>query len=217
VSGYLQRLAARAINPRGTVHPVVGSFFAPERPAAEPDRLLVEEDEQVIARPPASAPGAPMQAARGGSASAERPAHPVTPLVQPEDQTPAPAPRTAVHPAEVSQKEFQKETPPESEWTTARLPEQEAVRKSSSPPGAQAAPVFSPQLPPPLPLRPGRPPAPELRTQPPARREPEEIQIHIGRIEVTAVPAAPAAAPTARPRRAPNLAEYLKKGDRRPI
>jgi hypothetical protein len=45
-----------------------------------------------------------------------------------------------------------------------------------------------------------------------AASEPHEVQIHIGRIEVTAVPPAPANAPVARPRRsATSLDEYLRR------
>jgi hypothetical protein len=54
---------------------------------------------------------------------------------------------------------------------------------------------------------------PKLRS---ADREPEEIQIHIGRIEVTAVQPAPAIPPTPKPRRVtPSLDEYLRRRDRR--
>ncbi len=45
----------------------------------------------------------------------------------------------------------------------------------------------------------------------PAEREPDEIQIHIGRIEVTATPPAPAR-PAAKPmRKTPTLDDYLKR------
>ena len=47
-------------------------------------------------------------------------------------------------------------------------------------------------------------------------REPDEIQIHIGRIEVTAVQAAAPAAAVSKPRKsAPSLDEYLRRRDRR--
>jgi len=47
-------------------------------------------------------------------------------------------------------------------------------------------------------------------------REPDEIQIHIGRIEVTAVQAAASVASSARPRRSgPSLDDYLRRRDRR--
>jgi hypothetical protein len=48
-----------------------------------------------------------------------------------------------------------------------------------------------------------------------ARKEPDEIQIHIGRIEVIAVPPAPPAPPTVKPKRgAPSLAEFLRRNRR---
>jgi hypothetical protein len=47
-------------------------------------------------------------------------------------------------------------------------------------------------------------------------REPDEIEIHIGRIEVTAVQAAATSVSTPKPRRGgPSLEEYLKRRDRR--
>jgi hypothetical protein len=53
---------------------------------------------------------------------------------------------------------------------------------------------------------------------PGARKEPDEIQIHIGRIEVIAVPPAPPPQPTVKPKRgAPSLAEYLQRSNRRAV
>jgi hypothetical protein len=50
----------------------------------------------------------------------------------------------------------------------------------------------------------------------PARLVPDEVQIHIGRIEVVAVAPAPAAPASPKPqRRAPSLDEYLQRRDRR--
>jgi hypothetical protein len=50
----------------------------------------------------------------------------------------------------------------------------------------------------------------------PPSRATDDIQIHIGRIEVTAVPPAPARAAPAKPqRRAPSLDEYLRRRDGR--
>ena len=55
------------------------------------------------------------------------------------------------------------------------------------------------------------------RTEPPAR-EPDEIQIHIGRIEVIAVPPPKAQpAPAKPPRTGPSLEEYLRRRDRRSL
>lgn len=55
-----------------------------------------------------------------------------------------------------------------------------------------------------------------LRRLRPPEREPDEIQIHIGRIEVTAMPPAPARAEPRPARKSPSLDEYLKRGEGRP-
>jgi hypothetical protein len=52
----------------------------------------------------------------------------------------------------------------------------------------------------------------------PARAEPDEIQIHIGRIEVVAMPPTPAPAASAKPQRwTPSLDEYLRRRDGRTL
>ncbi len=50
-----------------------------------------------------------------------------------------------------------------------------------------------------------------------AEREPDEIQIHIGRIEVTAVPPAQAPPPARSAPKSPSLSEYLKRRDTRAL
>jgi hypothetical protein len=56
---------------------------------------------------------------------------------------------------------------------------------------------------------------PRQWSAPAAARDPDEIQIHIGRIEVTAVPP-PAATPTQkRAAKGPSLQEYLGRRERR--
>jgi hypothetical protein len=55
-----------------------------------------------------------------------------------------------------------------------------------------------------------------FRRAKPGAREPDEIQIHIGRIEVTAVHPAPAPAAAKPQRNVPSLDEYLRRRDRRP-
>jgi hypothetical protein len=54
--------------------------------------------------------------------------------------------------------------------------------------------------------------------RPPGRPEPDEIQIHIGRIEVVAVPPAPALPASRKPQHGgPSLDEYLRRRDRRAV
>jgi len=48
-----------------------------------------------------------------------------------------------------------------------------------------------------------------------AARDPDEIQIHIGRIEVTAVPPPPATPTPKRAAKGPTLQEYLGRRNRR--
>jgi hypothetical protein len=50
-----------------------------------------------------------------------------------------------------------------------------------------------------------------------SRSEPEEIQIHIGRIEVSAMPPAPAPAAVKTPRKSSSLDDYLRRRDRRTL
>jgi hypothetical protein len=78
------------------------------------------------------------------------------------------------------------------------------------------------QLPKPSPLLltvlgPGKPFGGERQHGPPsAASEPDEVQIHIGRIEVTAVQAGPAVTVASRPPRwSPSLQEYLRRRDRK--
>lgn len=56
---------------------------------------------------------------------------------------------------------------------------------------------------------------PRQWSSPAAARDPDEIQIHIGRIEVTAVPPPAATSTPKRAAKGPSLQEYLGRGDRR--
>lgn len=60
-----------------------------------------------------------------------------------------------------------------------------------------------------------QPKAARLQPVEPAVKEPDEIQIHIGRIEVTALHPAPAPAVAKPQRNVPSLDEYLRRRDRR--
>jgi hypothetical protein len=56
-----------------------------------------------------------------------------------------------------------------------------------------------------------RGPKPDIQRRPTASAEPDEIHIHIGRIEVTAVPQSVPRPAAPQPRKSVNLAEYLKR------
>jgi hypothetical protein len=194
MSGYLQRLASSVRNPVGAIHPLVGSLYSPPKPEIAP---LVEEESVVktpIARPqpPASdtAAVAPERAER----------KPVEPLPKPREPEPA-AEHTYVPLIEE----------PGDRWVkVAALQPAPAANADAEPwpPGrgqaARATRILKPTLPPRV--------APRRATPPGEPNEiHDEIQIHIGRIEVTAAPP-PARLPAPQPRKSLNLGEYLKRG-----
>ena len=220
MSGYLQRLASRALNPRASIHPVIDSIFSPASSSNAPESPLADE-EQVAANWPQSvpAPQSRMSDVReepGSPASQPLPAREIGPRNNPraavESQTffkplvtypqpPAahavlPGERTAVpDTAEIADTERDHASPRSAPAQTSRRPVSAATfpprvkREQSHPAGRTSA----------------------------TPHQPDEIRIHIGRIEVTAVPPAPAAAPSKPARPSPNLGEYLKRGDRRAL
>ena len=64
-------------------------------------------------------------------------------------------------------------------------------------------------------VHPGASPRPMIYAAQSERPEPDEIQIHIGRIEVTAVPQTRPSTPARAARKAPALDEYLRRRDER--
>ena len=234
MSGYLQRLASRALNAREAIHPVVGSIFAPAAPGGDQPSFVLEEDEQVTVAPePAtgSASTPPFPPSRADVRPFEISPDADAPLVPPE-QSSAPRPPAVLRPADAP---AQGETAVEPDLVAQLQPEpidargapasaprllrvaHSAGRTTSPQPSARVANGAPRDVPAPAQDRLARPvPAPAFHHPPAPHREQDEIQIHIGRIEVTAVPPGPAVAPPARPpRTAPDLAVYLKKGDRR--
>jgi hypothetical protein len=89
------------------------------------------------------------------------------------------------------------------------------VAKSSAPAPTGLVPM-RPAIPTPLGVEKKQDKGSPSQRPEPSVREPDEIQIHIGRIEVTAMPPAAPRAAAANPRRgAPSLDEYLRRRDRR--
>jgi hypothetical protein len=90
------------------------------------------------------------------------------------------------------------------------------VRGEFSPPASAGIPPARPPVPGALGFGKRQEKTGSSRRPEPPLREPDEIQIHIGRIEVTAVqPAAPGAAAVKPRRSAPSLDEYLRRRDGR--
>jgi hypothetical protein len=218
MSDYLQRLVSAAIRPTAGVHPVIAPLFSvqqgstsedlgePVPPGISPrmstnfengrDLLRTNANEDAI--PPNSWPVATAKA----SVSAENPS--------PPHATPSPAQATG--------EQWQRHAP------TSGIPPAPAEAASTQsvyipllPETAGALPAADPQPAPPFAAtsRAGRDVAERVRTSRSNKREPDEIQINIGRIEVTAVPEAPAR-PAPRPgRKQFSLDEYLRRADGR--
>jgi hypothetical protein len=255
MSGYLQRLVARTVNPRGAIHPVVNPRFAPPRFGSQAESMTVEDTEPVAgARPEsAAAPVAQPPEVRAESQSPPTPVESRQPAIPAESQPEAPAPRASARPPRPDETETLRD-PVQSfqPLVTPALPAASPAPGQSASLAGWPAPLRPGAFAPTRPLNPAAPapearqdsapqpaggelhhtsegkpqpletmrrlaPAGEAQPAPVAPREPDEIQIHIGRIEVTAVPPKPAAPPLKQPRKSLNLAEYLKRGDRRAL
>jgi hypothetical protein len=225
MKGYLQRLSSRVLDPRGPIHPVVGSIFAPA-PRVELDAgALIDR-----AAPPA-----------GSAASLDRPAmaapFPLRGATPEAAVSPRPRPSELPRPTPlVPPNDVRAVEAPAAPWPLASRPPIRAAEFADAPagrtPGVGTAPSRIKPAPigeivleadarrPPAPPRapsgpssgPEREPGALAIPAAPPRREPDEIEIHIGRIEVTAVLPAPPP-PAVRPsRKALNLEAYLKRG-----
>jgi hypothetical protein len=226
MSGYLQRLVRNAMTPARSIHPAVGSIFSPPKDERMAAPLMEFEDiETVGSRPESDVPA---------SASPRRAVHvPASPAREGEtgreDDEPrpevfrpiAPIPQRIASPVSTSRKTAPAlaEPGPLGITKTEQLPE---IHAESGEP-------YTPLLPPIAHtadaeveiFRPSQTivsAALKKETFGVPRRavasehEPDEIQIHIGRIEVTAVPQTaprPAVVPASK---SINLDEYLKRG-----
>jgi hypothetical protein len=227
MSGYLRRLAAGVNSRSSAIHPIAGSVFA--GPENEAPAVITEE--QVVA--PRTA--APMnEQPRGTQIDTEQPrlseesrllvtevkSSPPRLLseriemVRPRE--PIPAPRREGDKSDI---------PPRAPGTRDNPSVQTAEMSQPVHRPADHIPAPRAQHTPAIITRPVEPPRAVL-TLPPSRNAgrsasqrttssgPDEIQIHIGRIEVTAVPP-PATKPQAKQvRKTPSLSEYLQRGRR---
>jgi hypothetical protein len=212
MKGYLQRLARQAIRPRSGIHPMVGSIYAGpvfaglDGGVSDPG---LTEEEQVMTNPqrePAElritenrirSAGEEARAGRFTAAEHEgretaQSSTAFEPLVKRVDSTPIHAGR-----AERDSNARQLGSPAE----TDRLKGDSRSYVSLLPPEKQSPLVARSAHQHETPLRPTR-----------GSSEAEPIQIHIGRIEVTAVPEVQRPA-VARTRKSLELGEYLKRRD----
>jgi len=227
MSGYLQRLAGNAMTPARSIHPSVGSIFSPpkdEMPAPltefEEIQTVRNRAESVAQVPPAVPPRAIHAPASPESEALEDKPARNEGQSRPEAFRPiVPVPRRTAPLVSTPRQTLPQPKEPGPLRTV------EAAQKAASPVESDGA--YTPLLPPNvetpgtetelLPLTvvsaaPKKDPIAVPRRAAASRSEPDEIQIHIGRIEVTAVPQAvprPAPAP---PSKSINLDEYLKRG-----
>jgi hypothetical protein len=220
VSGFLQRLAAAAISPDRSIHPVVGSVFSPPGRPMGAAPILESSSTHVITPGPAATASAAV-------AGASTPQSPKSPPIEslagaaapaPRDREPIPAAGEAPAPRDAGELIHRP--------SQHRLTETPAV-ESRDPPAVRDPPLLLPRIS--EAAADARRPATERRAASPpavgrspariapradARKESDEIEIHIGRIEVTAMP--PPATPRAvkAPRKSLNLDEYLGRGGR---
>ena len=232
MSGYLQRLVQAVSQPSPTVHPRTGSLFAPYRATPESPAEWFNQTETVAPHPPRSeslktgdSGDAPMHAE--GSENVESP---LLPLVVPA------MPR----PSEWDQRTDVLRPTSKEPWT-GTFDSAPGLRHLSAPQGERAIPsterqatderdelLMHPQvierdsttrekprhISKPVSIQ--REPEARLTSSARAERQPDEIQIHIGRIEVTAVPAPPAQRAPKAPDKGISLDAYLERRNGRP-
>ena len=217
MSGYLQRLARSVSHPAETIHPMLGSVYSPASYGSTDDTL--EQNVTVTSLNDGPAPQSP-EAAEPRQQSA------LLPPVQPSAASP-------VRAAESAYPESTPCGPPALTPLVRAAPSQSpagetsfetaiAVKQTESSTDRGYAPLMIQAPPRPASVLSPRaqPTAAASRNLEPssprqAEHEPDEIQIHIGRIEVTAVQQAPARAPLKTLHKGQSLDEYLKRRDRR--
>lgn len=231
MKGYLQRMAASAVRPQGGIHPLLGSIYGgPSATGRSRDASLefgsLEEERLVTSPQPSRAEkdarvesdNSPFRRSAKSEATQRMPGLPANEDTRREERIDAHAmrfrpllgktemqsaeTRSYVTPADTerparSDAEF--ERPDDSrtrELSFAALLPREARSSFGISAGQRAKPETFPR-------------------SAPTEREPDRVEIHIGRIEVTAVSQeAPRPAAT-RPRKSLNLGEYLKRRDGR--
>jgi hypothetical protein len=222
MKGYLQRMAASAVRPQSGIHPLVGSIYAGA--SADAGSGLHEEERSTTSRQllseerdARSEAGTSSFRESATSEVAERGLEPPTSGVA-RGEGRIDAQRTSFRPllsrtdAEIAKGgNYESAVDREREARSGDGLEREDSARESS---------FGALLP-----RESRGPltvsgvrrakSEAFQHSASAEREPDRVEIHIGRIEVTAVPQeAPRPAPT-RPRKSLDLGEYLKRRDGR--
>ncbi len=229
MKGYLQRMAASAVRPQSGIHPLVGSIyagraFADARRDATAEAGLHEEERWITSPQPVGEqrdagiePDASLLLESAKSEVAQRGSEPPATegSLQKERIDAERVPfRPLLNKTDAESAESNSyDSAADGERQTrsdASFERNDSARESSFeallPRESRSSPAVSG-------IR--RAKSEAFQHSIPAEREPDRVEIHIGRIEVTAVPQeAPRPTPT-RPRKSLDLGEYLKRRDGR--
>jgi hypothetical protein len=217
---YLQRLAGSVIQPREKVRPLVGSVFSAHKSQQEPEDfstanmpLSMSETASPNSMQSPESQSAPKTllsqnevvttSTRQNMSAAANESNTPQPLLPIRQQLSAQAHAHRDQEAIASSEINEMKAPREDAYTPliANSPAYSAQQSLAAPPN------FSP-------MRHEKQKAAASRA---AEREPDEIQIHIGRIEVSAVPQTPVAPVTKAARKSSSLDDYLRRRDRRSV
>lgn len=211
MKGYLQRMAAKAVRSSGGIHPMVGSIYAgaafADRGIASAAIAATEEGLYVNSTEP-------VKAEDGVRVMKSDPRRIET--LRPEERTEeknAEARQTGLAPFRSLLNEVR------SENAAARIHAGPTDAKESELPRRREF-HYEPLLPPEARSVYVTAPAGPMKSDSvsrsaPAQRDPDRIEIHIGRIEVTAIPQEAPRPVAARARKSLDLGDYLKRRDGR--
>jgi hypothetical protein len=213
MSSYFERMASGVLQPARAIHPVLGSLWAAPSRSAELETSVETTSPAMAAREPVAREIDHARAPRGEA----RPFAPIADVAEPLSQ-----PRESNRSAQPFQPiaEVEPFIPAAATELRAAQSEQAAEAIEVSEViyrGPSAAAAFTPLVAKTALSPRSHSPVAAIRPQPAAQppREPDEIEIHIGRIEVTAAPQQAAPRPIAQPaRKSLDLGEYLRR-DRR--
>ena len=238
--GYLQRLALGVMRPVGTIHPMVGSVFSPQHQAGTSEAPLREASVLISSQANSDAKRSPEDAKARSVSSEEKSSGTLEP-----NRLRAPGPVytpliSKVDAIQSKNKQSEDFSGPAEETSSSHLAERstvEALPETSAHPGERTEElvlthVYTPKMSEStvrssslkMPAQKMDPFAAAPRSTPrgnSSRRsgtpsqQPDEIQIHIGRIEVTAVQQSPVPPAVKPARKGLSLDEYLQRANRR--
>jgi hypothetical protein len=222
VSGYLQRIALSVLDPGGPIRPIVGSIFsAPSpgvsvQPLRDVESVLAAEEREVLHESVPSETTLPIPEGRPRGGTQAINDHPPATRLAPVQSAIAPRFPTLDESGVESRgrdrsRADDREDRPEP-FREAGEPEPQPARRAYTP----LIPVTFTPSPQPFFSPPSKPKVDSSQPVASLSHATDDIEIHIGRIEVTAVQPAPVRVAPAKPQRlAASLDEYLKRRDGR--